>query len=330
MILVLDISTSAEFWRQRYPLDREPSAPSPKLPSDCAVGKRNMTCLIPPWVDDEFLEPLGGMLHTLSFDVSKKRRSDTHAVHVWSGPIPDGSFYELKDGTFVMSPCFMFLVAASILDIYQLIAFGDELCGLYSFDRREERGFRKRSVPLTETRKLAAYLGNAKGCRGRRRALSALAQLVDRSASPMETFDEMAMCLPYRLGGYGIPRFLMNIQIPLTSRAKRIAQRETCYLDMGCLDPKLDVEHHGKHDHSTSEEMMQDRARVNALKEMGFEVTELTFRQVDDLIAFEIIIQRLAKRLHKRIDKTKLGATPERLEMRTQVLAWNQSSGKIR
>ena len=149
------------------------------------------------------------------------------------------------------------------MDDCALDAFGNELCGLYSFDRKEDRGFRKRSVPLTTTEKLDAYLEHAKECRGHRRALAALAQMVDRSASPMETFDEMAMCLPYRLGGYGIPKFLMNAQIPLTPRAKRIAQRETCYLDMGCLDSKL-------------------------------------------------------------------GATPERLKMRAQVLARNQSSGKIR
>ena len=330
MPLVLDIATSAEFWRQCYPGNRAPSSVAIEAPHFCAHSKKDVWDLAPSWVNAEFLAPLGGVLHVLAFESEDKRKSSAHAVHTWSGSVPEDSFFELKGDVFVMSPCFMFLMAASILPIHKLIAFGDELCGLYGFDRREERGFRKRSVPLISKEQLSEYLAQASGCFGHKQAMAALKHLVNRSASPMETFDEMLMCLPYRLGGYGLRVPSMNAEVPLTPRAAHVAQRGTCYLDMGYFYPKLDIEHHGRLDHSTSEEAMSDRARVNGLKEMGFEVIELTYPQVEDLFTFEIIVGRIAKLLGKRIDKSKCGATASRLQLRADVLAWNRSNGKIR
>lgn len=285
--------------------------------------------LMPEWIGDELLDELDGVFHMLSFDLNQRRRSSARIVRAWSGPIPEGSFHQLNDDVIVMSPACMFLQAATKLDPFSLIAFGDELCGLYSFDAREPRGFRKRSAPLSTKAQIGDYIAKAGGCRGRRKAATALQYVVERSASPMETFDEMTMCLPYRLGGYGIREFEMNHCVPLTPKAARIAKRAKCYADMFLSGINLDIEHHGKLDHCGSEEMERDRARVNALKEMGLEVIELTAGQVGDLFAYEAIIQRIARLDGKRIDKEKLGATSERLELRRNVYRWNESNGSL-
>ena len=331
MNLVLDITTSAEFWRRRYPTNRAPKNPSPFLFGECASNARDALELAPAWAtSEEFLEPIGGRLHVLTFDPELRRRSSTHVAHVWKADVPEGSFYGLGNNVFVAAPGFMFLVAASTLSTEALIAFGCELCGLYGFDCSEERGFRKREVPLTTVEKLRNYLMCAKGCPGFSKAMLALSHVVDNSASPMETFDVLALCLPYRLGGYKLPWPIMNQEVPLNARAARIAKRSKCFADMCFPTIKLDVEHHGKLDHSSEEDKSSDRARVNALKEMGYEVIELTYDQVDDLIAFEYIIQRIAKLVGKRLDKNKLGATPARLAFRKEVFGWNQSSGRLR
>ncbi len=331
MNLVFDIASSIEFWRQRYPADRMPKPPLPIVPGDAAFRRSDIMPLVPDWVDEQYLEPTDGIFHALAFDAGRCKTLKDITVHIWTGPIPEGSFYELQSGVLVESPAFMFLHAASILDFTNLIAFGDELCGLYSFDAREKRGFRKRKYPLITTIGLQNYLLTAKNCRSTKRAMRALHYVVDNSASPMETFDEMTMCLPYRLGGYGFSRMNMNEEIELTARAARIAKRNTCRLDMGYKDLFLDIEHHGKLDHSSDEEKESDFARVSGLKEMGFEVVELTKAQVGDLFAYEIIIQRIAKeKLHKRLQKSALGATAERLALRKALFSWNRSSGRIR
>lgn len=329
MKLVLDIATSAEFWRRFYPANRHPKPPSISLPPGNIYTGNKPLDMMPPWVSGELLDELGGIFYLLTFDPNQRRHSSSRIIRAWTGPLPESSFHQLSEAVFVMSPACMFLQAASILDMVQLIAFGDELCGLYSFDARTQRSFRKRTAPLTNKETVKAYLAGANGCYGRKKAAAALRYVVERSASPMETFDEMAICLPYRLGGYGIREFEMNMRIPLTPKASRIAKQQKCYADMCLPDIKLDVEHHGKLDHSNPDEMEHDRARVNALKEMGFEVIELTADQVGDLLAFEYIVQRIARLSGKRISADKLGATPERLKLRKSVFEWNQTQGSL-
>ncbi len=330
MALVLDISTSMEFWRQVYPLDRAPAQPSAIAPEPCACAYEDIERLKPDWMTAEFLAPLGGVVRVLAFEGAQRRDSDRHVTYMWGGRLPEQSFYELKDDVFVASPEFAFLAASTLLTKTQLIAFGCELCGYYSFDRNEKRGFRTRKAPLLTLERLRDYLAHAEGCRGYKKALSALPHVVEHSASPMETFDVMALCLPYRLGGYGLDAPLMNHKISLTPRAARIAKRQSCFPDMCYLPIQLDIEHHGRLDHSDPEDQASDRARVNALKEMSFEVIELTSNQVNDLLSFEYIVQRIARLLGKRLNTGCLGATPARLAFRSEVFAWNQSSGKLR
>ena len=330
MHLVLDITASAEFWRRIYPGNRAPKATFAAPPESCATTLEEIVPLIPSWMTGEFLKPIGGRLHVLSLSETTLRGSKSHTVHIWSGAVPEGSFYYLKNNVCVLAPSFMFLIAATLLSDVQLIAFGCELCGFYGFDESDKRGFRQREAPLLTVEKLRHYLANAKGCRGHRKAVAALPHIVENSASPMETFDVMALCLPCRLGGYGLEKPLMNYEVPLNNRAARIAKRHKCFLDMGYVEIGLDIEHQGKLDHSSPEDKASDRARVNALKEMGFEVIELTKDQVDDLYAFEYIVQRIAGLLGKRIRKANLGATTARLAFRRDVTAWNQSSGRLR
>lgn len=301
---------------------------------ECACSWNEVERLLPDWATPVFLSPYAGLMHIMVFDKAQKRKSKLHVSHVWSDHLPEGSFYRLNDSVLIASPAFAFLGAAGSLDIAALVAFGCELCGLYSFDPMSDRGFRKRSVPLLTKDCLGEYLTDAKRCRGYDKAMRALPHVLERSASPMETFDALAISLPCRYGGYGLEKPLMNYGVRLSSKAARIAKRETCYADMCYIDAKrhlkLDIEHHGKLDHSSIGDRNSDRARVNGLKEMGFEVIELTKDQVNDLEAFEYIVQRVARLLGHHIRKPNCGATPARLSFRREVFAWNRSSGKLR
>ena len=330
MDLIFDIASSTEFWRQRYPLDREPGPAQLLEPAECASNMEDVLELAPPWVDAEFLSPNDGLLHVLVRESSDKRKTLKHATHVWSGPIPEGAFYQLKPHVFIESPPFMFLHAAGILSLPRLIAFGDELCGLYSFDERQERGFRTRDVPLVTKTRLDCFVRSAKSLYGQRRALQALSYIVDNSASPAETMDEMLLCLPCRHGGYGIPQPTMNEEIPLTPEAARIAKRGKVRLDMGYADFSLSLEHLGDYDHSEKARRASDRARTNALIEMGFTVLELTNDQVADFMAFELIAKRVARIVKKPLKSRDLGPTPARTTLRRELFGWNRSAGRIR
>lgn len=329
MALFLDITTSAEFWRKIYPVNQAPVRTLPIASEACSFSARDAKRLAPSWATPEFLEPIGGKISLLVFDKKQRRNSSLHVTHLWGSRIPEGSFHALSDTVYVMSPGFMFLMAATLLSEQKLVAFGYELCGHYSFDDTSKRGIRKRSVPLTTIDALRNYLKGTENCRGHRRATSALRHVLEHSASPMETFDAMALFGTPRLGGYRLGTPVMNHEVPLNAHAARIAKRSKCYLDMGFPAHKLDIEHHGV-DHASPEAWASDRARVNALQKMGFTVIELTFEQINDLRAFEFIAIHIAKILGKRLRKHTLGATPERLALRKEVFDWNHSGGRLR
>lgn len=330
MDLALDITTSAEFWRRIYPSNRAPKPSAYAMPGECVRNAHDVEALAPSWATKDFLEPIGGKLHVLAFEKGARRHSSVHNVHLWSGPVPEGSFYRLDENVLVASPAFMLLVAATSLSEVQLIAFCCELCGFYGFDESAKRGFRKRETPLVTKEHLLGYLSCVRGCKGSLKAISAAQHAIENSASPMETFDALAMCLPYRLGGYCLDKPSMNHEVALNSRASRIARRSRCFADMCYPEVPLDIEHHGRFDHADCEDALSDRARVNGLKEMGYEVIELTSEQVNDLLSFEYIIQRIAKLTRKRLDKHKLGPTPARLALRRGVMEWNRSGGRLR
>ena len=122
----------------------------------------------------------------------------------------------------------------------------------------------------------------------------------------------------------------MNRYFDLTPAASRIAGQRKCAPDLGWFDIPLAVEHLGIYDHAPNERKLADRARVSALKEMGFAVEELTGDLADDLLVFEAIALRIAKRLGKRIPKQYRGETPARLEFRRELHSWNKSYGRLR
>ena len=324
--------SALDFYRKTYPAYRAPGLSSygsiTKHTIDFAHRDDDIWSLAPSWVTPDFLAPENGRLHVLVNSAAKRTTSKTVASHVWSNHLPAGSCFDCNGDVLVASPGFIFLQLANTLDLLQLIALGDELCGFYSFDEASERGVRKRVVPLTNKEELRCYLESAAGIRGQKAALSALDYVVEQSASPMETLDEMLLCLPPRYGGYGLPLPSMNHPIPLSEKAQALIGVPRCHGDICWPDVPLDVEHNGGFDHSSPHAQSNDRARVNAIAESGYEVIELTDGQISNLAAFEVIALRIAAKVGKRIRPQQLGATKQRLHLRKTIYAWNRAYGR--
>ena len=334
MILVLDSVTALEFFRSVYPVNRMPSGFA-DLPSsiECAILEEDVWSLAPSFITPSFLQRIDGRLHVLAFDVQRRRKSQVHNVHSWSGRIPPESFNDCGGGVFTPSPQFVFLQCASRLDIVRLIALGDELCGSYTFCRDEKRGFRTRKVPLTSVDAIQRYLDNAQGCRGYANAMRAVRHLVDGSASPMETRDEMQLSLPFSLGGYAIKKPLMNESIELSRSAALVAKKSICRADLlwrgESPADSLIIEHQGEFDHMDSDRFNDDRARINALKMMGYTAFELTWLQVSDPYAFEQIAIKVAKWVGQRVRSSNRGLTDARRALRDTLAQWNTTYGRI-
>lgn len=321
-----------DFWRTVYPEDRElVKLPCSAPDAPYAASAKDVWNLAPSWLTAEYLDRGAQTLGALTTGGRcARRRSQLHRAHSWSGSFPSGSFYDLENGAFVSSPCFIFLQMASVLSLPELVAYGDEICGLYAFDRLAKRGMRKREQPLVTKEQIASFLENAGGRRGVKRARLALTHIVENSASPMETFAAILLCFPYHYGGYSIRSAVMNNKVPLGFSARQISGLRKCYADISWPPIKFDIEHQSKQDHMSVEDFEADRARINALRIMGYEVIELTNAQVMNWRAFEEIALYTAKILGHRVPTEKRGLTAERKLLRTILYEWNRSYGHKR
>ena len=332
MILVLDDNISQDFWRLVYPPTKSPGTKGlvpPGLLKDerWACNEIDVNRMAPRWADEQFLSFGAAKLSCLVPEARFQRESHSHVTRLWSGPLPPDSLYDLGNNVYVPSPAFTFLLMATKTSLAELVAYGMELCGLYAFDAQQARGIRKRAVPLLECSQLASYIDSARGLPGFKRSSNAVRFMADRSASPMETLVEMLFCLPYRLGGYCLPKPSMNFEVPLAQHTRIIAQRSKCYADLCYPKISLDVEYHGEYDHEGRDDFDSDRARINALRILGYEVIELTSEQVGSLRAFEEIVAYIASRLGKRLVLGNLGPTQERISLREALYSWNHRYG---
>ena len=265
----------------------------------------------PYWLDNDVLAMSGNQIHPLVFFKNDKSSRTKQIWHLWN-KVPRDAFSPAGEGSFVASPEFCFLQMASVLSFSELVLLGMEFCGFYCLDPTEEEGFGKRPIALTSCARIRDFLAENEGARGRRAAEVALNYVADGAASPMESAVYLLLVLPYKRGGYRLPRPLLNYEIKLDDKARKLFGGRSCWGDLCWPDSHLDLEYLGRPSHEGANNMLSDRRRTLAIEEAGYEVVEITKEQVLDLVAFDIVARRIAAKLGKRLDNKKCGVTPER------------------
>lgn len=244
------------------------------------------------------LSLLARPIHVLVASPSARRRSRAMASHSWTGGLPHGAFVRVARDVHVCSPELSFVQAASTMGLVPLVELGDELCGTYALCPGLEDGFRCRDGPLTTRARLVRAVGEVAGATGAKRARSALRHVMERSASPMETVLAMLLCLPRRLGGYGLPRPELNARIDTGGDARALTGK-ACFLgDLYWRADRLDVEYDSTSWHSGERSLRSDSARRNGLASMGIDVLSVTSDQVFDVRRLDAVARLIARRIH--------------------------------
>jgi very-short-patch-repair endonuclease len=198
----------------------------------------------------------------------------------------------------VSVPEFCFLQMASLLPIEKLIALGFELCGSYA---RSSQGTFFDTRPLTTPRKLVEFLSRATGFRGIKQAKRALQYILPYSASPMETALTMQLCLPYLLGGYGIPKPRLNRRINLPNKVKERSYSSFYVCDLYWEDDALAIEYDSNFAHAGINKTVKDAMRRSILTGIGISVLSVTWAQVLDREALDKIARIVARGTGKRL-----------------------------
>ena len=216
------------------------------------------------------------------------------ASHVFAGPLPEGSLVRLSDRILVASPELAFAQMSEVFTPEREVMAGMELCGSYAItaDGLQER------APLTGVARLSAFASEMMGPLSK--AAKATRYILDGAASPMEAKLALLLCLPTTRGGYGFPLPELNRRIDLGADARRLYDAAFCRADLFWSDAGLDVEYDGRDAHEGDAHAV-DVAREAALEAQGISVMRLTYAQVEDPDAFDVVAKTLGKRLGKDV-----------------------------
>ena len=266
---------------------------------------------------------------------SQKTSTKRLVTQVFSARIPHGAFLDLGNGICVCSPQFVFMLLAANLDIVDTVSLGMELCGSYSkwrmepskmgdpyyYERRESRSCTFKLPPAAKVGHMRAFVDRLAGLRGAVGARAALRWVLDDSASPMETATYLLLCLPKRLGGYGLPQPVLNPKL-IIRNPDGVKER---YPDLFWAHPGtgdgIDVEYNSDSDHSGEWSRYRDSKREVELVAANVRVLPLTRHQLMDTDEFDAFAQALRKMLGVRARKPDLQWFFLRDELRQKLLA---------
>ena len=188
-------------------------------------------------------------LFLLAAKANDRRRVNNVRIRVLGSTLPAWSLMRVGKTVFVPTPELTFLLLAKHLSQRELIAVGMELCGHYRLQRastlaplRSRRTLYNQRT-LTSPNAIKRLLDRVKGIPGVRAARRALKYVEPNSASPMETALYMLLCLPRSLGGYGLPRPVLNARRPVTREAKSFTFWDNLVPDLYWPNAHLDLEY---------------------------------------------------------------------------------------
>lgn len=278
-----------------------------------------------------WIEHAGSPVHAFVADRAKGTSTKHLVTHVLSQPLPYGAFLDLGHGICICSPNFMFLQLATQKGLLELVHTGMELCGTYSRwslepaqpllspdrDPENNNACTFQLPAATQVTRLESFIGRMDGQRGAVGARAAVRWLADGSASPMETATYLLLCLPKRLGGYGLPKPILNPQLTI-SNPDGVKVR---YPDLFWLGPNIDVEYNSDKDHSGEWSRYRDSKREVELAVANVRVLPLTRPQLMDVDAFDAFANGLRRMLGIRTRSEDPQWKQRRAELREALLS---------
>lgn len=245
-------------------------------------------------------------------------------LSAWRWPIPDGAYDLAKDGTRLCTAEFTFLLLARLLSVEELALFGLELCGSYHVDKTDPKGFVSDTVPRTTVAKLQEFLDKCPGAPGCRVAKKALKWVADRSASPMESMLMLLLCLPRRVGGFGLPVPEFNVSkdelMGLTNSGKGP------FVDLIWRVALFSLEYDSDLFHAGADKIAKDSKRRAFLEELGIRSISVTNEQINDSVELERIARITSAALGKKFHRATRELRIRNAALRSRLYAFTRPS----
>ncbi len=254
-----------------------------------------------------------------------RRNSDTLKCGVSTQAAALASLIQLSDENYIVSPELCALGIAKEADVVSTALAITELCSAYSLAGNGSDGYRSR-LPLSSLQRMDCLPLQLKYTKGLACFREACRIAVECAASPMEAVLALLLCMPARLGGYGLPRPLLN---PLLSSQGVDADKSfvltgapehgALYGDLVFEGRGLVVEYASKLNHA--DRWDQDMLRANELLDMGFTVISVTPSELFDQKRTHALVEKIARQLGLGLPLTRPGWNKVNAELRARLFA---------
>lgn len=233
--------------------------------------------------------------------------------HVCPENLPHHSLVKICDNVYACRPEFTFVQVARKTIFPQLVFAGLEFCGAFRMPVSKNPALFQRA-PLTTSNALASYVMSCRNMYGTVEAKRALLYVADGSESPMEAKLLIILCFPMRLGGYGLPMPVLNMEIKTTDEIRKATGKTSFRCDMLWPEAGVAVEYDGS-DHELR--IASDAIRRTALSELGIDASvTVTKEQLKNEVQLDFIVKRLRWLLRVRKKATLRDWSSERRNLR--------------
>ncbi len=241
---------------------------------------------------------LDAPLHVLVPNANQRRTLKHAQGHVWSGEFQYGDMCTVDNSILIASPEFTFYLISKGMTLSESALLALEMCGGFSTHWPND-GYVKRP-PLTTVEKLRTCFAKHREGRTRSQSTLALNWITDGSMSPMESKLLLALCLPPRYGGFGIPLPTMNPEINYNDIVSSMTHTSFSEGDLVWEDSHLIVEYNSNERHTGGARIAQDARRANGLKYAGYNVITVTTNQMKSLEDITVLARQISRFLGKR------------------------------
>lgn len=188
--------------------------------------------------------------------------------------------------------------SSAVNDALDLLVLLYELCGAYA--SASDGKLLRRKEPLTTKGEFVRACSWFAGRPGVARLRRLLPFLVDGARSPMEARLTLLLCLPVRLGGYGLPWPRLNVSLPVPSAAGACGD-EPITPDLYWAAARFAIEYDSWAHHSSSTAFGADSIRRNALSLAGVTAMSVTTPQVLDTKHMDAVARVVARQVGVRL-----------------------------
>ena len=204
----------------------------------------------------------------------------------------------------LIPPEYLFLQMAETMNFLDLLLLGFELCGTY-FSGQGIDAFASTSTasprhkPFTRANKIARFLDSdvASQTKGIAQAAQASKFLLDNSDSPRESALALMLTLPRRLGGYALPRPLLNKRINIPRSNSQLIRNDHFRCDLLWPKEGLAIEYDSDLHHVGAQKIAKDASRRDALALLGIQAITVTNKQFASMNEMDKVAHAVAKTL---------------------------------